>query len=276
MQAGFINAKVRSLSRCFVSGSNGTCSEMKSDTRSSSSRETGVTPSSLMTRSGIGLGLWNRIRMLNPAARHGLADPPKADDPQRFAVDVVADKQLRVPGGEFPGARKPVGLHHAARGGHEQGPGKICSGFSEDAGSVRDNDAGSGSRCDIDMIDAHAEIRDYLELRRSRKQFGVDDIGDHGQCPVSVFEMRDQLALRKNAIAAVNSNLGVAFQSFDGVTKDGPRDIDPRGHYFSVIWITATFAFASTHSVSVLLELGCFRSQQLPAGAQRYLGRAFE
>src|SRR5207247_4842001 len=38
--------------------------------------------------------------------------------------------------------------------------------------------------------------------------------------------------LFRSAIAAVNSNLGVAFQSFDGVTKDGPRDIDPRGHLF--------------------------------------------
>ena len=99
------------------------------------------------------------------AARHRLADPAHADDPEALAADAMA---------EHPGRRpaRPILAFGQDRGAFDQPPrhrqdqrhGHVGGVFGQDFRGVGDGDAARMGRDHVDIVDAVAEIGDQPQL----------------------------------------------------------------------------------------------------------------
>ena len=96
MQLGFIEPNVLSFSRCVVSGSNGTWTEMKSDVESNVSRLDGFhSRSEPPGWYGLAVEILNLHVESHRAPGHGLTDAPESNDADGLSINVVSQQHLQ-------------------------------------------------------------------------------------------------------------------------------------------------------------------------------------
>ena len=201
---GFIAARVRTLIRCRVSAVRLTWSEMKSLRSSSSSRVTNLAPSGAddLVRHALDVVVQDRHPEPLGTPRHGLADPPEADDPERRSVDVRTQQQQRTPRPPLAVADVSIALRQPTCGRHQQRPGEIGGGLGQDARRVADRDPAPGAGRDIDVVEADRVVADHLQRRAGGiQQLVIDPVGQQGQDPVAPGHATEQLGARRRQLA---------------------------------------------------------------------------
>ena len=114
--------------------------------------------------------------------RDGAADPAKADDAQRRAADLPAEKVRVGP------AAAPAAVPHGAVAGHDppsdrkqQREREIGGGGRQHAGRIRDHDAPDGAGVDIDRVVAGAVVRDDSQDREQVERLVIDPFAEDGE-----------------------------------------------------------------------------------------------
>ena len=140
------------------------------------------------------------------AARHGLADPPHADDAEPLAVDAMPEHPGGRPALPFIGAGPEQGgaLRQAAWHGKDQRHGHVGGVLGQDAGRVGDEDRAVPRRVEVDIVDAGAELRDQLEVGTRLAQHGpIDAVGHRRHEHVGRLHRLNQLVPRKRPVLEV-------------------------------------------------------------------------
>ena len=106
-------------------------------------------------------------RSPSPGAR-----PPRrsarADDPERGAVDVVAEVRSRLPRHPLAGGDRRGGLGQVARRRQQQRKGQVGGRVGEHVGRVADGDPALGGGLDVDVVVADGVVGDRRQARRRR------------------------------------------------------------------------------------------------------------
>ena len=97
------------------------------------------------------------------AAGDLLPDPPVAEDPERLLRELDPAPLRALPA---PRHQRGVRLRDVPRQRHEQADRVLGGRDDVRLGGVRDDDAASGRRLDVDVVDTDARPADHLEARR--------------------------------------------------------------------------------------------------------------
>src|SRR6266852_8659947 len=174
------------------------------------------------------------------SSRDGAPDLTPSDDPQRRAIDVLAQHYPGRPCAPSSVAHEAVALGHTAGSRHQERERQIGSRLGENSRCMPDRDTGVRSSREIDIVDADGEIADYQKTRRTRERFGVEAVAHHAQDAVDFVQTRDEFAVRRRHLVGPDFDLCRGAQPFEGRFRDPPRNED-------------TF-FAGGHSTSSVLS----------------------
>ncbi len=105
------------------------------------------------------------------ASSHLPANPAQADNAERLAGELDADKPAAFP---FAGVQACRGEWDVAGQGHHHGDGMLGRGNGVAAGRVHDDDAAPRGGGDVDIVDAHAGTNDGPQFARLFEQFRGD------------------------------------------------------------------------------------------------------
>ena len=112
----------------------------------------------------------------------GGADASQADDPQRRARHLAAEKRALRPGrAPAAGAHEHVSFHDPATDGEHQRDREIGRRGVEHPRRVRDRDAARPARVDVDAVVADAVVRDEPQRRQPFEDGCVDDVAGDDQ-----------------------------------------------------------------------------------------------
>ena len=111
--------------------------------------------------------------------RDGRADAPEADDPERGAGHLTAEKALRPRAAPSSCTDEPVALDESAPHREDEREGEIRGGRVQDSRRVRDRDPARGAGRHVDPVVADAEVRDEPERGEVVERDGLvrDDDG---------------------------------------------------------------------------------------------------
>ncbi len=162
------------------------------------------------------------------------SDAPEAQHAERLPGELDPGEALAVP--RSRGQRR-VRLGHVARECEEQCDRMLGSGVDRRLGRVRDDDAASRRRVDVDVVDPHSGTPDDLELlaaldeRRVERRRGPDDdrvevADDRGEVGLGVLDNLESPAQKLEP--GVRDRL--ADEDAPALSRHGRRRGTPRAH----------------------------------------------
>lgn len=137
-------------------------------------------------------------------------------------------------------AQKLRTFRQTARHCEHERHGHVGGVFVEHVGRVGDSDAFPGRCCDVDIVDAIAEIGDELQtLAGLGNERGIDSIRDRGNKNVSFLDRSHELGLRHALVVEIEARVEqLAHARFDLVRQlagDDDERLLPDGHTVSKI-----------------------------------------
>ena len=122
------------------------------------------------------------------------ADPPAPDDEHGLPLEPLAEHELER---ELPGllpAHETVALGHAPKEREHERQRELSRGPRQHIGRIRDDDASSPRRVQIDVVHADGVVGDDLQLRAGSLEVRVvDGDGEHRHDAVGVAHRRHEL-----------------------------------------------------------------------------------
>jgi hypothetical protein len=104
---------------------------------------------------------------------------------------------------QSPRAHVRVAFRDAARRRHEQRPGEVRGGVVQHARRVGDADAALFGCRDVDVVVAHRDVGDDLQVRRRLDHRGVDLVHHRGHEPVPALQAARELVGRPRPVLGV-------------------------------------------------------------------------
>ncbi|MPL89866.1 hypothetical protein SDC9_35908 [bioreactor metagenome] len=138
------------------------------------------------------------------ALRHGLTDPPHAEDAKPLAPDPAAEEGIRSPALPARGLHRLEALGQAPGDREDQRHHHIGGVLGHHARGVRDEDAALTRRAHVDMIDTGAVIGDQLQLLAGAgagQHVGVDRVAEGRDEDIGAHHRRDQLLAGHRGVA---------------------------------------------------------------------------
>src|SRR5262245_59093378 len=96
--------------------------------------------------------------------RDGPANAPEADDPELLAPQVAAEHEIKRKPLPPPLAHETIALDDATHDAENQRPREIRRRLREDVWRVGDNDPALARGGHVDVVVAHGDRRDHLEI----------------------------------------------------------------------------------------------------------------
>ena len=139
------------------------------------------------------------------APRNRTANPPHADNAERFAIDPVAKHPARFPASPFALSDQLFPLAEPSRHREDQRHRHVGSIFGKNARRVGNDNALRARRSKIDMIDANAEIRDELKSRAGLcNKISIDHVGNRRRKHVGGYHRLLKRSTRHGGTAQVD------------------------------------------------------------------------
>src|SRR5690606_4652938 len=117
-----------------------------------------------------------------------------------------------------------------ARRRHEQRPGEVRGGVVEHAGGVGDPDALLRRRRHVDVVVAHRDVGDDLEVGAAGEEVRVEAVHDGRHRAVLALQPPGELFRGPGTIVGVVLDLAGAGERFDDFGKYGAGDQDAGFH----------------------------------------------
>ena len=147
---------------------------------------------------------------------HRSPDPPHPDDPERGALDSLAQVATRLP-------RKPVSLRHRrerlgqlARRRQQQRERQVGGRLGQHVRRVPDRDTSRGGGVDVDVVVAHRVVRDRAQMRAVLDQRGVHPVGQQRQQPLDAGRTGGQLLVGRGQPLRPDLDLMPDLQPVEG------------------------------------------------------------
>ena len=148
--------------------------------------------------------------------------------PERRAVEIGAEEEVRAPRPPVPGADETVALHDPPTSGEHQGPGQVGGGLGEGARRVADRDPPPSTGGHVDVVVADREVAHHAQARPGRvEQLVVHPIGEQGEDAVAPGDPAKQLVPGRRAIFRPDVGLAALLDEAQARLRDDPRHEDP-------------------------------------------------
>src|SRR5712692_9901549 len=160
------------------------------------------------------------------SSRDRAPDRAPSDDPQRRAIDVLAEHYRGCPCAPSSVAHEAVALRHTAGSRHQERERQIGSRLGENSRRMPDRDTGARRSRQIDIVDADGEIADHQKTRRTRDRFGVEAVAHHAQDAVDFVQAGDEFVVRGRHLVGPDLDLCRGAQPLEGRFGDHARNED--------------------------------------------------
>jgi len=156
------------------------------------------------------------------AAGDRATDLPEANDPERRAMHVVAEQQVRIPCAPSRITHEPLRLDDPARDGEHQRPGQVRRCLRQHARRVADGDSAFRRGRDVDVVVSDGDVADHAQLRRRVDELCVDAIRQQADDAVGVVRSLAQRQVAWRHIAGPQVDVGVLLERRKGITRQPP------------------------------------------------------
>jgi signal transduction histidine kinase len=168
---------------------------------------------------------------LHPEGRREPGDlpsnPPEADDPERPSAERPAEHERRRPLPPRAGADNAVPLRNPPRNVEEKRNRELGRRLREDVRCVRNQNASSCRRLEVDVVEPDRVVRDDPEIRAGRvEELLVDLIGEHRHDSRAPAHPSQELGAGRRAISVVDAHIEAGLELAVNGLGNAPREED--------------------------------------------------
>ena len=162
------------------------------------------------------------------ATRRRLADQAEADDAERLALDAGAEHVEHAPDPGGLGADHALALAEAAGRHQDQRHRDVGGGLRQHGRRVREPDSAAVlDRLRVDVVEAHGDVRDHLQLRTGRVEHGVVDlVVQEADDRVRALDGVEHLLAGERTIVRREPHVAVLGEEIERRLGDAARDDD--------------------------------------------------
>ncbi|OQA07046.1 MAG: hypothetical protein BWY66_01559 [bacterium ADurb.Bin374] len=155
----------------------------------------------------------------------GLADTAHAENAEVFTGKVEAELDVGFPALEEAVAKQLFRFAHAAHRHQNENERRVGGGIGQHVRRVRHDDAGTGRRDQVDVVEADRVVRDGAQMARLPDDSRIEGVGQQRNDPVGFSQGGLELFIRPVGIEHPDGVAGL-FEQLDGSSRNRTRNDD--------------------------------------------------